>query len=410
MYVERHLSDRLRKLSENFPVVALCGARQSGKSTLLSHLFAESYRSVVFDPVIDIQNARAEPDLFLSNNPAPLILDEIQYAPEVVASIKRYVDRGRKPGMYLLCGSQQWAAMKSLSESLAGRVVFLDLAGFSAGEIARVNTGEMWVGNWLESKGAWRPRRRLPLETPLIELIFRGGLPQATFLSIDLLGDFFAGYERTYIERDARLMSDFADIRTFGRFFRLAAALTAREINQHQLGRELGVTPQTAHRWISVLQATYQWFEIPAFSGNSIKRLSGKAKGYVADTGMACFAQAIASPQSLPNNPLWGALFETHVVVEIKKQLALLPYSAPLYHWRTHGGAEVDLIIEHDGILYPIEIKATSHPSKADTSGITAFRKTYPRARIGTGVVVCAAEISYPLTERDVAMPWDAAL
>ena len=408
MYIERHLSDRLKKLSAGFPVVALCGARQTGKSTLLEKLFGKKFRTVVFDPIIDVQNARAEPDLFLANNPPPMILDEIQYAPQVVASIKRRIDRDRKPGMYLLSGSQQWAVMKSLSESLAGRVVFVDLAGFSAGEISRTHAEALWLHKWLESKGTWRPGKRLALKNTLTDLLFRGGLPQALFLEDDMLKDFFAGYERTYIERDARMMTDFADIRTFARFFRLMAALTAQEINQHQLGRELGITPQTARRWLTVLEDTYQWSEVPAFSGNAIKRLSEKGKGYIGDTGMACFAQSISSPQAVSSHPLWGALFETYMVNEIRKQLQLLPYSSSLYHWRTHAGAEVDLLLEQDGVLYPVEIKATTHPSKTDTSGIAAFRKTYPRKHIGPGIVLCAADSCYKLTEYDVAMPWDA--
>jgi predicted AAA+ superfamily ATPase len=157
-----------------------------------------------------------------------------------------------------------------------------------------------------------------------------------------------------------------------------------------------------------VLEATFQWLEVPAFSGNAIKRLSEKSKGYMGDTGMTCFAQSISSPQAVPTHPLWGALFETFAVNEIRKQLQLLPYPASLYHWRTHAGAEVDLIIEQDGVLYPVEIKATTIPSKADTSGIAAFRKTYPRKHIGPGIVLCAAESSYKLTEHDIAMPWDA--
>ena len=408
MYIERHLSERLKKLAGSFPVVVLCGARQTGKSTLLAKLFGKTCRTVVFDPIIDIQNARAEPDLFLANNPAPLILDEIQYAPQVVASIKRRVDSDRKPGMYLLSGSQQWSVMKSLSESLAGRVVFVDLAGFSAGEISRAQKEALWLHNWLESKGTWRPEKRLAIKHTLLDQLYRGSLPQAVFLDIGLLKDFFTGYERTYIERDARMMAEFADIRTFARFFRLMAALTAQEINQHHLGRELDVTPQTARRWLGVLEATFQWFEVPAFSGNAIKRLSEKSKGYMGDTGMTCFAQSISSPQAVPTHPLWGALFETFAVNEIRKQLQLLPYPASLYHWRTHAGAEVDLIIEQDGVLYPVEIKATTIPSKADTSGIAAFRKTYPRKHIGPGIVLCAAESSYKLTEHDIAMPWDA--
>jgi uncharacterized protein len=411
MYKNRYISDHLLKLVNNFPVVAVSGARQVGKSTLLAHLFGDKYRTVIFDPLIDIQNARSEPDLFLANNPGPMILDEIQYAPEVVPAIKRLVDKNRGPGMFLLSGSQQWEVMKSLSESLAGRIVFADLMGFSAGERADADLKTLWLPAWLMSKGTYRPNHRMAaIGAPLTELIFRGSLPEAAFISQDLLRDFFIGYERTYIERDARLMTEFADVRVFARFFRLAAALTAQEMNHHQLGRELDITPQTARRWLGVLEATYQWFEIPAYSANAIKRLSEKPKGYLGDTGLACFAQSVSSSQSLPDHPLWGALFETFIAGEIRKQLQVLPVPASLFHWRTHAGAEVDLIIECEGMLYPVEIKTTSHPSKADTRGIQAFRKTYPGAKIGTGLVVCAADTCFSITDNEIAMPWDASV
>jgi len=409
MYTHRSLTDKLELLARTFPVVVVSGARQVGKTTLLTHVFGERTDLVVFDPAQDIGNARRDPDLFLDNHPAPVILDEIQYAPELVAAIKRRVDRDRRPGQYLLTGSQQWNVLRTLADSLAGRAVFLDLEGFSLGERARENNGSAWLSAWMDNPETFLapPRQRLALPHPPYELIWRGCLPEATGLPLTTVPDFWAAYFRTYIERDVRLLAEISDWHTFGRFVRLAAALTGQEINAAQLGRELGIQPQTAHRWLDLLMATFQWFEVPAFSGNALKRVSGKAKGYFADTGLACWAQAVSSPAALGGHPLWGHLFESFVAAELRKQLALLAPSPRLHHWRSAGGAEVDLLLERDGRFYPIEIKGRTRVSSADARGIRAFREAYPELPVAQGLVIALCEAPLRLTPFALALPWD---
>lgn len=230
--------------------------------------------------MIDVGNARTDPELFLKNHPAPLILDEIQYCPEVVSCIKRNVDIDKHPGMYLLTGYQQWSVLKSVSESLAGRAVFLDLEGFSLSEIAENISAPSWLERYLDDPESFlkAPQKTHPLSRTLYELLWRGTLPEMNTLPAELSGDFFSAYLRTYSERDVRLLLDVDDWQQFGRFVQLAAALSAQEINYSQIGREVGVTPQTARRWLSVLKATFQWFETPAWHGNTIKRISSKPK------------------------------------------------------------------------------------------------------------------------------------
>jgi predicted AAA+ superfamily ATPase len=408
----RMAMERLRTLFRSFPVVAVTGARQVGKSTLLQQTFGDrGWPSFVFDPVLDVANARKDPDLFLDNHPPPLILDEIQFAPELASALKRRIDRRRTPGQYLLSGSQQWSVMKSLAESLAGRVAFLDLHGFSLAELSRKPPAHVWLEQWLAEPQGFPARKsvRLDLPRPLFEQLWRGFLPEAQFLDLQVIPDFHLAYQRTYLERDVRLLADITNWDQFGRFLRLAAALTAQEVNQSQLGREIGLTPQTVRRWLDLLKATFQWFEVPAYSGNAIKRVSQKPKGYLGDSGFGCFAQAISSPSALSGHPLLGALFETAVVAEIRKMCTLLSPPPLLYHWRSHGGAEVDLLLERDGRLFPIEIKATSRPSRSDTRGITAFRETYPRLRISKGLVIAPTEAVLAVSENDYAMPWDLA-
>ena len=410
MFKNRSISRRLHHFVNTFPVVVISGARQVGKSTLLRHTFPEATDYVVFDPVLDVENARADPDLFLENHKGkPLLLDEIQYAPELVAAIKRHVDRDRSPGRFVLTGSQQWEVMRSLAESLAGRVAFIDLEGFSLAELADRAEDGGWLASWLEAPDEFTGAQCnvLPLRNTLYETLWRGFLPDATTLPLDTVADFHEAYFRTYIERDIRLLADVTEWHTFGRFVRLTAALTAQEINYSQLGREIGISPQTARRWLDMLRATFQWYDVAAFSGNAVKRVSGKPKGFIADTGMACAAQVISSPKALGGHPMLGALFETAVAAEIRKQCALISPKPRLYHWRSGGGAEVDLLLERDGKFFPIEIKVKSRLSRRDARGIRAFRDSYPTLAIQPGLVIAPTEKFMKISDNDYAMPWN---
>lgn len=409
MYRPRLLSNRLVALAAAFPAVVVGGARQVGKTTLLRHLFP-GHDYVVFDPSIDLENARREPDLFLDNHPPPLILDEIQYAPELVSALKRRIDRsGARPGQYLLTGSQQWQVLRSVSESLAGRAVFLDLHGFSLQELGGATATPGWLARWLGDPAGFltgaREADRLAL--PLLEWLWRGSLPAAAALDAALVPDFWSSYQRTYVERDARLAGNVDDWQDFGRFVRLMSALTAQEINASQLGREIGLTPQTARRWLKILEATYQWRELPAFSGNPVKRVAGRSKGHIADSGLACFYAGIASPGALGAHPAFGPLFETALVAEIVKQSGALTPSPALHHWRSAGGAEVDLLIEWNGVLHPVEFKLTANPGRRQASGIQAFRAAHPHRAVAPGLLVCAVEHPRRISEDVLAMPWN---
>lgn len=410
---QRLLAARLLGLTRQFPIVVISGARQVGKTTLATMVLPE-WRFVTFDPSIDIGAARADPDLFLDNHPPPIILDEIQYAPELVSAIKRRVDRSKKPGQYLLTGSQQWGVLHSISESLAGRAVFLDLEGFSLVELAGDVREEHWLGRYLHSpeefvKFQLRGTPRRPPRRTLFEQLWRGFLPEADAIEAQWIPDFHRAYLRTYLERDARLLAEVSDWQLFGRFVQLAAALTSQEINRSQLGRELGITPQTAQRWLAMLRATFQWYESPAFHGNTVKRISGRHKGYLSDTGLACSLQSISTPETLAGHPLAGALFETAVVAEVRKLSASLATPPNILHWRTHAGAEVDILLERDNRLYPIEAKLSTQPTRGDARGINALRETYPKRDIAPGLIICAVSQAQHVTKMDLAVPWTEA-
>jgi predicted AAA+ superfamily ATPase len=407
MFKERTIGKRLLDAVATFRVVVLSGARQTGKTTLLRHLFP-NWDFVTFDPVQDIENARAEPDLFLDNHPGPMVLDEIQYAPELVAALKRRVDHaGDRPGQYILTGSQQWQVIRVLAESMAGRVVFIDLHGFILAEFAGVPNA-LWLPDWLSGSATQVAKvqgRRLA--TPLHRWLWRGSLPGTLTVKDDWIPAFWDAYQRTYIERDARALANLGDWQQFGMFLRLAGALTAQEVNASQLGREIGITPRTARKWLDVLTGTFQWHEIPAWHSNTIKRVASKPKGYLADTGLSCHGQRISSPEALAGHPLLGALFETAVVNEIRRQITALPTTPGLWHWRAAGGAEVDLLLERDGILHPMEIRLTANPRPRDASGLAAFRAAHPGHRIAPGLIVCATNHPHQVTPDVYAYPWD---
>ena len=408
MHKTRLAVARLLRLMEQFPAVVIAGARQVGKSTLAKLALPEA-DFVIFDPVTDIENARADPDLFLGNHGTPVVLDEIQYAPELVPALKRWIDRDRAPGQYLLTGSQHWEVFRSLSESLSGRVAFIDLEGFCLAEIAERISGTTWLEDYLaEPLGFLRERRdRLPSSRTMYERLWRGSFPEADTLDEDVISDFHAAYLRTYIERDARLLVDVTDWQQFGKFYRLVSAATAQEVNHSQLGREVGVSPQTARRWLDILVATFQWHEVPAYFGNAIKRVAKKPRGYLADSGSICAAMRISSPRALADHPSLGAIFETAVVAEIRKLLTVVSPKPVLHHWRLHSGSEVDLILERDGWFHPIEIKVKSRPTRGDARGLVAFRKNHPHLRVAPGLVIAPTDGVHPLTEHDYAIPWN---
>jgi predicted AAA+ superfamily ATPase len=312
-------------------------------------------------------------------------------------------------GLYVLTGSQQWAVLKSASESLAGRAVFLDLEGFCLAEIAEVQSADHWLKRYLDSPEEFfnKPPWRLPVRRTLNEQLWRGFLPEADAMEQAWIPEFYGAYLRTYIERDVRLLSNLGDWQQFGRFVQLAAALTAQEVNHSQFGRELGTTPQTAQRWLATLRGTFQWFETPAYHGNTMKRISGKPKGYFADTGLACSLQMLSSPLTLSGHPLAAALFETAVAGEIRKLSSTLATAANIYHWRSYSGAEIDLLLERDNTFFPIEVKMTSHPARRDTRGITAFRESYPHLKIAPGLVIAPAQRLERISDLDYCMPWD---
>ncbi len=397
-------------------MVVIGGARQAGKSTLLGHNCGSAVRSFVFDPVTDVGNARRDPELFLRQHQPPLILDEIQYAPELLSVLKRLVDeRPEACGQYFVTGSHQFGVLGAIRETLPGRAVLLDLLPMSQWELADTPTDGLLTFLFGQPRPVvdadelkpWLARRPGATAAPdLFTKMYRGGYPGLLRFATEDVSAWFDSYLRTYIERDVRALRNVESPHDFSRFFRLMAALTAQEVNTAHLGREIGITPRTARIWLSLLAESYQVLVIEAFSGNAIKRVSGRPKAHLVDSGLAGHLLALSSPEALSAHPALGAIFESYVVNEIHKQLAEVPSKPRLWHWRTAGGAEVDLLLERDGVFIPIEIKLTSRPHRRDTRGLQSFAATHPHLRVGPHIVIHGGVESFMINEQTIATPF----
>ncbi len=410
-YKPRHLEAKIKEAARHFKIVLVLGARQVGKSTLLHHALPHA-QVIIFEPLQDLYNARRDPDLFLNNFPSPLILDEVQYVAELLPALKRRVDGSDANGQYFLTGSQNFSVLKNISESMAGRVGILHLDGFTPEEMLGQGNKKGWLAAYLQNPNSLIQTVRGTYQefANLARFLWRGTYPGTLTIPDSSLVMYFRSYVQTYVDRDVRTIENIKELADFDRFLNLAAALSGQEINASELGREIGIAPVTARRWLDLLVYSYQWLELFPYHGNTLKRISGKRKGYFRDSGLACYLQRISSPEAVAVHPKLGFLFESWVVNYIHRQFVHLPIDPYAYHWRTYGGAEVDLILEMDGKLYPIEIKCKTHVTKQDASGIQAFKNTYPHQNVMPGLVVYCGNECFALAPDVIAIPWNAVI
>jgi len=404
-YKIRLIEKKLLEYKRFFKIVLITGARQVGKTTLLTHCFPK-IKIITFDPIQDIYGVRKDPDLFLDNFPPPVILDEIQYVPELFPALKRRVDKSNATGQYFLTGSQNFSLMKNVSESLAGRVGILNLYNMTVNELY----GNINDANWLEyylNNSKFLLKRTLNTKLPLKDILWRGGMPGLLDADEKFITPFFKSYVQTYIERDLRTVDNIKNLYNFTTFMSFCAALSAQEINNSKIGNDIGISSVTAKKWYELLINSFQFFALQPYSGNTIKRISKKRKGFISDTGLLCYLQQINSPDALLASPMFGAIFETFVVSEIKKYINASGLNVNFYHWRTNSSAEVDLIIEKDGFLYPIEIKSKSNLNAYDARGLKSFRDTY-KNKCKHSLIIYAGKELYKISKNITAVPWNA--
>lgn len=398
MYIKRTSEDVIKKLSKQFKVVLVTGARQVGKSTLLKHC-DENRNYVSLDDLSERELAINEPKLFLETHKAPLIIDEIQYAPELLSYIKLIVDKSDKKGQYWLTGSQQFHLMKNVSESLAGRVGILDLMGLSLAELSQTPNNEPFFPD-LEYIEKRRENHKNYSTSDIFKIIYNGSFPALN--NQDEFQDrnaFYSAYIRTYIERDIRDLSSISNEMKFLNFIRVVAARTGQVLKYSELANAVDISEPTAKTWLSVLVSSNIVYLLEPYYRNITKRMTKMPKIYFLDTGLCSYLTGWSSPEVIEKGAMNGAFFETFVVSEILKSYRHNGERPLIYWYRDTQQKEIDLLIERDGKLHPIEIKLTSNPNKSMLKHFNVLDNQ------GYGGLICMRESDIPLTEGVSAIP-----
>jgi predicted AAA+ superfamily ATPase len=406
-YITRSIESVVLKAAREFPVVVLTGPRQSGKTTLLRHLFGQRYRYVSLEPPDIRAAAMTDPRGFLQLSEPPVILDEVQHAPDLLPYIKERVDASRtEPGQYLLTGSQNLLLAQNVTESLAGRAAVLRLMPLSRREAAAQPERNLpWQDAEERSTAEMTAAESGPDANPLWPELLRGYFPEVVAGPERDVGLWHASYVQTYLERDVRNLRQVGDLTQFQLFLRALAARSAQLLNLSDLARDLGVVTNTAKAWLSVLEATYQVIVLRPYHANIGKRLVKRPKVYFTDVGTLCYLVGLRDAEHAASGPMGGAIFETAVVAEVFKALTHRGLPPQIYFWRTAAGAEVDLLIDEGSQLIPVEAKLSATPRPAMASGIQALRKDF-EDHVAPGYVVHPGEVCLPLGQGTVALPF----
>jgi len=403
VYLERTLADTIRRATKTFPAVLVTGARQTGKTTLLRMEFEKTHRYISLERPEVRARAQSDPIAFFDEIESPVILDEIQYAPELLHYIKERIDEDRVPGQWLLTGSQSFSLMHGVSQSLAGRVAVLSLDPLSTAEILQKRrSGTM--GALLERTFSPRSISRSREEIDLADWLLRGAFPEPRLnKKVDRLL-WFSSYVQTYLERDVRDLVQVADLGTFARFLALLGSRTGTILNLAELAREVGVSGPTAKRWLSVLETSQIIYLLRPYFRNFGKRIRKSPKLYLLDSGLATFLLGLHTSDAVLQGPSLGALMETAVIGEWVKAFRQRGEQPAMYYWQPSGGGEVDLIIEYGGSLYGIEVKATATPSPRQAESLARWMESAgPTAK---GALACRVPAPTSLRPNIRAIPW----
>ena len=389
-YIHRTLEQKIMDISRDYSCLLLIGPRQVGKTTMLEHLMKGSARrKVTLDDAENRRLAQSDPALFLEMHPAPVLIDEVQYAPQLFSYIKITVDNGAAPGSYWLTGSQAFQLMELEQESLAGRTAIVHMSALSQSELYGDGTTEP-----LSINPEKLNRRKEHLSScnsvEMFERIWSGGMPghrSGRYTDRDV---FYSSYIQTYINRDVSDMIPGVDKLLFADFIRAAACRVGQMLNTHDIAQDVGVSDDTAKRWLQVLEKSEVIFYLRPYSNNLLKRTVRTPKMYFFDTGLAAYLTKYASPEILMNGAINGAILENYTVAEIRKTWLNSARECLMHYYRDRDTNEIDMVIEADGELHPLEIRKSTNPGTELASAFKVLDKgSVPR---GTGAILCLRE------------------
>ena len=389
-YIHRTLEQKIMDISRDYSCLLLIGPRQVGKTTMLEHLMEGSGRQkVTLDDVENRRLAQSDPALFLEMHPAPVLIDEVQYAPQLFSYIKINVDNGAAPGSYWLTGSQAFQLMELAQESLAGRTAIVHMSALSQSELYGDGTTEP-LSLKLENLNRRKEHLSSCNSMEMFERIWNGGMPghrSGRYTDRDV---FYSSYIQTYINRDVSDMIPGVDKLLFADFIRAAACRVGQMLNTHDIAQDVGVSDDTAKRWLQVLEKSEVVFYLRPYSNNLLKRTVKTPKMYFFDTGLAAYLTKYSNPEILMNGAINGAILENYTVAEIRKTWLNSAKECLLHYYRDKDTNEIDMVIEADGELHPLEIKKSTNPGTELASAFKVLDKgSVPR---GAGAILCLRE------------------
>lgn len=403
IYIRRELERKFLRMSEAFKAVMVVGARQVGKSTMLKQLAKDQNRAyVTMDDTQLRQFAQSDPKLFLQTYRPPILIDEVQKAPELFERIKILCDESEEKGLFWLTGSQSKKLMKKAGDSLAGRLCVLKMYSLSQHELLGI-----YPENDIDfSFSAWADRKRMFPENNIVdtfERIWRGGMPDVQALDQEQMQEYFNSYIETYLMRDAVDDNGITDTEGFRKFLRACAAFTGQLLNYNDLAVSAGVTGATAKEWVKILQSMGIITLLEPYSSNELKRLIKTPKLYFCDTGLCAYLSSWTSRDVLMNGAAAGHYYENHVVGEFVRNVAYGKNKVNLNFYRDQNMKEIDLIAEENGVLHPVEIKKASEPDRKLLRAFSVLKET--EKHVGNGGIVCMTDVPLPIDEKNSFIP-----